>query len=75
MNTPNQPASKGAVLMLMTFVLLWSGALAVGFGYAAVAGADETSTTRTAVYALLAGFTGLLAGRTGFEMVRKVRQT
>ena len=64
----------GAVLAWMTLIVLWSAILAAGFAYSAIAGADELSSTRRLVYALLAAFTGLLAARTAWEMVRKIVQ-
>lgn len=63
--------SGPTVYVLMLLVLVWSGALAAGFTWAATSG--ELSTTRTAVFFGLAGFLALIAGRTGYELVRRVR--
>lgn len=60
----------GAVLM--TVVLLWSGALAAGFAWAAATGSDSMGTSRRLMFYLIAAFLGLLAGRTGYELVRRL---
>jgi hypothetical protein len=58
--------------VLMSVVLLWSGGLTVGFTYAAVAG--EAPFSKTLMYGLLAAFTALLAARTAYELVRRLRR-
>lgn len=60
----------GAVVM--TLVLLWSGALAAGFAWAAATGSDSMGASRTLLFYLIAAFLGLLAGRTGYELVRRL---
>ncbi len=60
----------GVGALLMSMVLLWSGALAAGFGWAAASG--KMSFGRTLMFWLIAGFLSLLAVRTGYEMVRRL---
>lgn len=60
----------GAVVM--TLVLVWSGALAVGFTWAAATGSDSMGTSRRLIFSLIAAFLGLLAVRTGYELVRRL---
>ena len=71
---PDEAPSQLPILVLMTFVLIWSSVLTAGFSYAAVAGSGEAGFVRTAGYGALAAFTALLALRTGYEMVRKLRR-
>jgi hypothetical protein len=71
---PDEVPSQVPILALMTLVLLWSSVLTVGFGYAAVAGSEQAGFARTAGYGALAAFTALLALRTAYEMVRKLRR-
>lgn len=59
--------------ILMTLVLVWSGALAAGFAYAALSRADSPSFARSAGFLAIAFFLALLAGRTGYELVRRVK--
>ncbi len=70
-STPDANRLTGVGALLMTLVLLWSGALAVGFGWAAITGADQMSFGRTLVFALIAGFLGLLCVRTTYELIRR----
>ena len=70
--TREPSAAPAGLIVLMTIVLLWSTALTVGFGYAALAGSGGAG--RTVMYALLAAFTALLAARTGYELLRKLRR-
>jgi hypothetical protein len=60
----------GVGALLMSMVLLWSGALAAGFAWAAASG--KMSFGRTLMFWLIAGFLSLLAARTGYEMVRRL---
>jgi sterol desaturase/sphingolipid hydroxylase (fatty acid hydroxylase superfamily) len=60
------------VLVLMVVVLLWSGALAAGFGFAAVTGAESLGLGRRTTYYLLSGFMALLATRTAYELWRRL---
>ena len=72
--TEEPAAAPTGLIVLMLFVMLWSAGLTVGFGYAAIAGADTSGLARSSMYGLLAAFTGVLAARTGYELVRKLRQ-
>jgi hypothetical protein len=56
----------------MVLVLTWSGALAAGFAYAAATGSDEMGFGRTLAFWVVAAFLALLAGRTGYELVRRL---
>jgi hypothetical protein len=62
----------GVAALLMSLVLVWSGVLAVGFVWAAVDGAGQMSFGRTLMFYVIAGFLGLLSGRTAFELVRRL---
>ena len=63
----------GVGALLMTLVLLWSGALAVGFGWAASVGRQDMGPARTVLFWIVAAFLGLIAARTGYELVRRAR--
>lgn len=63
---------RWTLIAVMLLVATWSGLLAVGFGYAAVV-TDDVSGVRRVAYALAALFLSLLAARTGYEMVRRLR--
>lgn len=52
----------------MTLVLVWSGGLAAGFAYAG----SQLSGAKALGYLLVAGFLGLLALRTAYELVRRL---
>lgn len=67
-----QPSGQAAAFVLMALVLLWSGALAVGFAWAAATGHQQMGFGRTVVFWVVAAFLGLLAVRTCFELVRRV---
>lgn len=71
MSPPRPPGGRGPLLVLMTIVMVWSGALAVGLGFAAVASAD-LGIERIALYGGLSAFTALLAVTTGYEMFRRI---
>lgn len=61
-----------AAVVLMSLVLLWSGGLAVGFGYAAATGGDQMSSTKVLLFWIASAFLALLALRTGYELVRRL---
>jgi hypothetical protein len=61
-----------AAAVLMVLVLLWSGALAAGFTWAAVAGGDRMSAGRTVIFSVIAGFLVLLWVRTAYELGRRL---
>jgi ABC-type Co2+ transport system permease subunit len=63
---------RGVALVFMTMITLWSGLLATGFGWAAAVGAEEMSSGRRVAFVLIALFMGLLALRTGYELIRKL---
>jgi hypothetical protein len=71
-NTDEQPGGLTAAAgILMGLVLLWSGGLAAGFVYAGLA--EGSSVGRATGYLLIAFFLALVALRTGYEIVRRVR--
>ena len=69
-DTPQARGTAGGYV-LMLLVLVWSGGLSVGFAYAAASG--ELTGTRTAAFYGLAAFLGLISGRTGYELARRLR--
>jgi hypothetical protein len=56
----------------MVLVLLWSGGLAAGFGYAALSGFGRSFSAQSLGYLAAAFFLSLLAARTGYELVRRL---
>lgn len=70
--TTEEPRPTAAAWVLMTLVLLWSGALAALFTVSAATGRGGISDTRRLAFALIALFLSLLAVRTGYELVRRL---
>ncbi len=68
----NEDRLTGVGALLMSLVLLWSGALALGFGWAAATGGDRLGGARTVMFWLIAAFLGLVASRTAYEIVRRL---
>lgn len=60
-------------IILMSLFALWSGALAVGFGYAVVVGAEDLGTAKAALFVALTVLLGAAAVRTAYELVRHLR--
>ncbi len=63
--SPERPGA--AAIVLMSLVVLWSGALALGFAFAAT---SLTGTTAL-LFFLIAAFLSVLALRTAYELVHR----
>lgn len=57
----------------MSLFALWSGGLAVGFGYAVAVGADRLGTAKAALFIVLTVLLGAASVRTAYELVRHLR--
>lgn len=64
---------RPAVIVLMSLVTLWSGGLAVGFGFALASG--RLGSTRTLFFSLACGLLAVLALRTAYELIRALRRS
>lgn len=71
MTGPDEDRLTPVAALFMVLVLLWAGGLAAGFGYAAADGGGLSGTKRLG-FTLVALFLGLLALRTGYELVRRL---
>ena len=57
----------------MLLVAIWTGLLAVGFGYAVATGAGQLGLARAVAFVLLAALMAVIAVRTSFELWRRLR--
>lgn len=71
--TVEEPRPSAGAWVLMGLTALWSGALAALFTVSAVTGRGGISDTKRLAFGLVAVFLALLAVRTGYELVRRVR--
>lgn len=71
MSNPGRTPASG--LALMALVTVWSLLLAGGFLVTVATAWDRFSATRALVSLLLGGFLLLVGGRTGYELVRRLR--
>ena len=74
MTAPADPSPGGVRILVMLAFGLWTLALAVGFGYAVVAGADELSALQAALYVALAVLLAAGSARTFLELARLRRR-
>lgn len=73
MSTPTKPGGPpAAAVVLMSVTSLWSGALALAFGWSAAAGGEKMTFGRTLMFWVIAGFLGVLSVRTGYELARRL---
>lgn len=57
----------------MAVFALWAGGLGIGFGVVAAVAADELGPVRLVVYVIVCVVLVLMAARTSFELVRRLR--
>lgn len=62
-----------AGIILMGVFVLWAGALGVGFGLVAFLAADKLGPARLILYLIACAFLVLVAARTLYELVRRLR--
>lgn len=62
-----------AGLALMAAFGLWAGGLGIGFGVVAAVAADRLGPTRLVIYVILCVLLVLMAARTLYELVRRLR--
>ena len=57
----------------MAVFVLWAGGLGIGFGVVALVAADRLGPIRLVLYVIACGLLILVAGRTLYELVRRLR--
>lgn len=73
MSLPGRPPRRSAAaIVLMSLVVLWSAALAFGFAWAAATADQRLGSGRRVAFGVLAVFLTLAAGRTAYELWRRV---